>query len=231
MDNTTSTKFLCIFHEEASPQPGKLFDTLRQYSRITLHHFKDDHIGRHISTKLEFYEFPILQYIAQHVPTGGTWVDAGACIGTHTVFFGLFCADKVIAIEPSRRNFDLLCRNIEANGMGGEVVAVNSAITLDGRPMVTVERPDNCGNTNMVDDPAGQETVTPADVIDEKIHFLKIDCEDMSHEVLVAFLPIINQDRPYILIEANAIPPSLTGVGYTEMMNFRSGSRTYLLRP
>lgn len=197
---------------------------------ITLHHGQD-HIGRHISKQKQFYEHHILGYITRHCPLGGTWVDVGACIGTHTVFFAMFCADKVVAFEPAPANYTLLEKNITANGLTDKVVAVNVGISRDGRKVAILFNPDNYGNTSLVDDADGYETITPADAIDEPIAFLKIDCEEMSGEVLRAFLPVIRRDRPYILIEHHLPPPELMSIGYTVMEDFRQGTLTYLLRP
>lgn len=197
--------------------------------KITLHHGQD-HIGQHISGRKEFYEQHILSYITRHCPLGGTWVDVGACIGTHTVFFVMFCADKVIAFEPAPANYALLEKNITANGLTGKVVAVNAGISRDGRKMAIRFNPDNYGNTNLAG--AGDiETIAPADAIDEPIAFLKIDCEEMSGEVLQAFLPIIRQDRPYILIEHPFPPPELISISYSVIEDFRAGTLTYLLCP
>ncbi len=50
--------------------------------------------------------------------TGGAFIDVGANIGTQSIYAGLHPdIDRVIAIEPEPRNFDLLTRNIAINGL------------------------------------------------------------------------------------------------------------------
>jgi len=64
----------------------------------------------------KFYEQPMLQYIrkAYH---GGTFIDCGACIGNHTLWFARYCADKVIAIEPVTRNIEHAKVNVKLSGL------------------------------------------------------------------------------------------------------------------
>jgi len=200
---------------------------------VTLHHYdpEREHISRHISEKKEFYEGSTLQYLAANIEPGGTWVDAGACIGTHTVFFALFCADRVISIEPAAANFSMLSRNIKANEreFRATVQAWNCGISKDARMLWYTVPDNNAGAVQM----KGANIVgsrKPENTIFNPIRFLKIDCEEMTGEVLEAFLPIIEKDKPYILIEANDIPPSLRELGYKEVKNWRQGTKTYLLQ-
>jgi FkbM family methyltransferase len=47
---------------------------------------------------------------------GGTFIDIGACIGNHSLFFALCCnADRVLAFEPVKEIFDHLEENIRLN--------------------------------------------------------------------------------------------------------------------
>ena len=65
-----------------------------------------------------FYEAPMLAYIRKHYH-GGTFIDGGACIGNHTLFFARFCCDQVIAVEPVVRNMAQL---MEAQNVKNQLI-------------------------------------------------------------------------------------------------------------
>lgn len=66
---------------------------------------------------------------AGRLPPGGVFVDAGANIGTQTVYamrsghFG-----RAVAFEPEPRNAELLAMNLAANGMSRQVTVVDKAL-------------------------------------------------------------------------------------------------------
>ena len=49
-----------------------------------------------------FYEQPFLEAV-RGLGLRGTYLDIGTNVGTHVVYFGLFCADRVIGFEPVER--------------------------------------------------------------------------------------------------------------------------------
>ena len=63
--------------------------------------------------KGKYYEQAMLDYIRVNYP-GGTYIDGGACIGNHTLYFAALCAQQVIAVEPVKRNAAHLWRNWQA---------------------------------------------------------------------------------------------------------------------
>jgi hypothetical protein len=64
-------------------------------------HDSADKIAYVIRTQKTFWEIDQLEYIAMVGPSGGIYLDVGSNIGNHAVFFGRFCADHVVAIEPN----------------------------------------------------------------------------------------------------------------------------------
>ena len=64
----------------------------------------------------EWYELSNLQFI-QSLQIEGNYVDVGAYIGTHSMFFDLFCPSSIVySFEPQPKIYPKLVRNLEANG-------------------------------------------------------------------------------------------------------------------
>jgi FkbM family methyltransferase len=77
----------------------------------------DDIVARDIREASAFYEIELLEHLGTRGPLGGVFVDVGANIGNHSVFFGKFLADHVVAIEPQPVLIPILTRNLEINGV------------------------------------------------------------------------------------------------------------------
>ena len=92
-------------------------------------HDAADKIAYVIRTQKTFWEIDQLEYIAMVGPSGGIYLDVGSNIGNHAVFFGRFCADHVVAIEPNPRLHPILRRNIDANALGGRTTVVPVGIS------------------------------------------------------------------------------------------------------
>src|SRR6187431_2685690 len=73
------------------------------------------HVPRSIRERRTFYEVDLLEHLERAVPHGGVWVDVGANIGNHTIFFSRYTADRVVSLEPHPDNFATLKATIRAN--------------------------------------------------------------------------------------------------------------------
>src|SRR4051795_6599922 len=90
-----------------------------------------DHITLAIEKSGTYYEHELLHAIST-LPRGGTFVDAGAHYGNHSVFFGLECgADRIVSIEPNPTTYAGLVRNLEKNRLPARAPAAHRA---DPRP-------------------------------------------------------------------------------------------------
>jgi len=166
---------------------------------ITINHH-DDHIGRLINKYKNFYEYPLLNNIKENV-RGGLFIDVGANIGNHTCFFSLFCADKVIAIEPVTENYNLIIKNVNDNNLQN-VTTFNNALSNKITHYEYELIPKNMGMCNMIQSEKGIKSITPENLDTEGLKLLKIDCEKMSNEILEAFIPTILKTKCDIIIEA-----------------------------
>jgi FkbM family methyltransferase len=62
-----------------------------------------------------WYELGVLQFL-QGLQVGGTYVDAGAYVGTFSVFADLFCpCERLFGFEPQKQAYDKLFRNLLEN--------------------------------------------------------------------------------------------------------------------
>lgn len=64
-----------------------------------------------------WFELANLEFI-RSLQVSGNYVDAGAYVGTHSLFFSLFCpSSNVYAFEPQPAIYPKLVRNLEVNGV------------------------------------------------------------------------------------------------------------------
>lgn len=187
---------------------------------IILNHYTNtDHISKKIINGKNFYEYGMLNYIYNNISRKGTFIDVGANIGNHTVFFSKFCAEKVISVEPVNENLQLLEKNVSTNqlknvriipyGLGKasttkEVVRFNTNM---GSCMLEVNPNPNelINNKKKVLTGDQVKVVTPQEMaLDEitDLTLVKIDCENMSMEVLESLKEIIIKNKAHLFIEA-----------------------------
>ncbi len=103
--------------------------------RMQLHELDRDH---YISGSLACgipYEPVETEALLNLIESGDVVLDVGANIGYYTLLFArkVGSAGKVFAFEPDPDNFQLLCRNVEANGYSN-VVLVNKAVSDHSGP-------------------------------------------------------------------------------------------------
>lgn len=174
---------------------------------LMMYFANDDYIGRSLDLYGEFSEGETALF-AQILRPGMTVVDAGANIGTHTVYFAKAVGPGglVHAFEPQRTLHQMLCGNAALNRLGN-VVAKNAA--LGAQPgAILVPRVDYAHAANFGAVSLGKweqgETVplTPlAECRLEACHLIKIDVEGMELPVLEGAAPVLQRHRPYLYVE------------------------------
>ncbi len=140
--------------------------------------------GDYIGNKLlqgQWYELGNLEYI-RSLNVAGRYADVGAYMGTHSLFFALFCrATQVYSFEPQADAFQKLTRNISVNAANCRAFNVSLSDTT-GRGAVESTSPNMGGARLMPGDAV--DTVTLDSLNLSGITLMKIDVEGMEYKVL-----------------------------------------------
>lgn len=192
-----------------------------------------------------FYEPDELASIQRHVPATGVFVDIGANVGNHLVFFAkVMGIGRLIAFEPGTSQMALLRANLSLNGIADRVEARKVALSEQaGEGYLRARSSINLGASFLSDDRAGYgETVDVStgdiELADVPVSFLKIDVEAKELEVLRGLSGTIAKHRPWIFIEvlsenASAVDEELAGHSYrpVERLVMYEGSENILYAP
>lgn len=148
----------------------------------------------------------MLNYIYHNMRhlTDGLWVDAGANVGNHTVFFSAICgASKVVAVEPVESNCSVLRANIDVNSLDNVDVFECALGARTGRCGMGVADANNSGMHQVIE---GDDTVMLsldeilADYA-EPVRLIKIDVEDYNLPVLEGAVETMAKHHPLIFVE------------------------------
>jgi FkbM family methyltransferase len=173
----------------------------------------DAYIGR----SLELYGevFPAEAALFRKlVRPGMTVLDVGANIGAHTLLFARLAgpAGRVLAFEPQRKLFQMLCGNCAVNGLENVFAYHGFAAAEQGEQAVKdidMSRVGNFGGQEMAQMIAEETSETVAHVKSVRIDdmslaacdFVKIDVEGMELSVLQGAAETIRRHRPILFVE------------------------------
>lgn len=170
-------------------------------------------IGRSLQYYGEYCEDEV-RLFRSVVKSGHTVLDIGANIGAHTVSLATTVGrtGRVIAIEPLRSNFHMLCANIVLNALD-QVETLRAAVGRNEGvvqvPHVPLSNPGNQGAFSLcdpMDEDAKLEavTLTTIDALDLPVcHFAKIDVEGMEEDVVRGGVAAIARHQPILYLENN----------------------------
>jgi FkbM family methyltransferase len=199
------------------------------------------HVPRSIRERGTFYELDLLEHLERAVPHGGVWVDVGANIGNHTIFFSRYTADRVISLEPQRDNFAVLEATIQANNATNVTALLMGASDYQGDAHMSLPDgfADNPGAYRMTADGPVRIRVDCLDqmLADIKpVRLIKVDIEGHELPALVGARTILQRDHPHLAVEAqtnvdlHALLAFLRPLGYRAVL--RCGwTPTYHLAP
>lgn len=203
------------------------------------YHVEDLIFNRIINSKT-FYEDKLLEK-AQSLNLKGVYVDIGANIGNHSIFFSCFCSStKVYSFEIDEKIFSLLKENMKNNCLNHTYHLSNIGI-LDKKGLVDLSKTDhlNAGMTKIVNIEGTQNKVDKLDNAlqnIENIVLIKIDVEGFELEIINGAKSILENQSPVIFAELatkkefKAVKKELSKYGYkTDNVNYAS-TPTYLFQ-
>lgn len=156
---------------------------------------------------------PEVSLFAQMLRPGDIAIDAGAYIGTHTVFMArqVGPSGRVYAFEPQRIIFQTLCANQVLNGLDNVEafqIGLGSRAFQAKTTVVDYQSPGNFAAVQLSSQATAGETiqVRPLDDVLPDLpacKLLKVDVEGMELEVLEGAERLIMRTRPFIYAENN----------------------------
>lgn len=183
----------------------------------------------------QFYEEEEIHIIEKYFK-GGNFLDIGANVGNHTVYFGLLPSTaKVISFEPHPEAFAILSFNVAFNKLTNKVSYYNYGLS-DKAAEVEIKTPlHNLGGSTIEPTIRGQETdltayycsiVVGDEVIFDKINFIKIDVEGHELSCLRGIKKLIIDNKPPIFIEVSdntekSVNDFLNDINYHEILRYQ----------
>lgn len=176
---------------------------------------RDAYVGRALDLYGEYGEKE-LRLLLQMLRPGDTVVEAGANLGALTVPLARHVgpAGRVIAFEPQRVLFHLLCANAALNALDwidAHEAAVGDRTGTLALPRVDYDSFNNFGGVSLDGVGTARLThgydavpLTTVDALDlDELALLKIDVEGMEGAALDGAAETIRRCRPYLYIEAD----------------------------
>jgi FkbM family methyltransferase len=141
-----------------------------------------DYIEQLLS-KGQWYELSNLEFV-RDLQEVGNYVDVGSYIGTHALYFSLFCPSYIVhAFEPRTTFYNKLIKNLEANDVTN---CVAHQLALSDRPgFCRITAPEgNQGNATLRESRVSSTAMVTLDSLAlDNIRVMKIDVE--GHELPV----------------------------------------------
>lgn len=187
----------------------------------------DRYIGRSLERYGEFSEGEC-DLFRQLIRPGQWVVEAGANVGAHTVVLSRLVGPRgrVVAFEPQRVVFQILCGNL----------ALNECLNVDARQLALADQPgrlhlppldyhreNNFGGVELTDQPAG-EAVQAATLDSLQLpacHFLKADVEGMELNVLRGGEQTLRQHRPLLYVENDRPSHSAAIIQFLQSLEYQ----------
>jgi FkbM family methyltransferase len=184
----------------------------------------------------KLYEEPFLEYV-RSLGRVGEYVDVGAHLGTHSVWFAAMCpATHVHAFEPVARYAEVARRNLIANGAGDKSSVHQIGLAARrGRATnyMSAEHQIGFGEAGAAGVTEGFDVDRMDDIVTGPVAVIKLDVEGMEVEVLRGATRILEHHQPVIFAEslsvatARRIARELAPFGYRPTWRIFNASPTY----
>lgn len=173
---------------------------------LMAYNINDVFVGRSLDCYGEYSRGEVLLF-AQLATAGAVAVDVGANIGALTVPLAQIVSQTgtVIAIEPQRAVYQLLCANLALNNIANVHAIHAAAGQASGRTFVPVSdysKPGNFGGTELNDQRGEPVSVISIDSLQlPACQFIKIDVEGREQSVIAGAVETIARCRPVLYVE------------------------------
>lgn len=187
---------------------------------------KDTYIGQSIDIYGEYSELEA-NLFRQILQPGMMAVEIGSNIGTLTVALAQAVGPNgaVVAIEPQRYCFKLLCTNAALNGFD-KIIPFNIALAEPGSqklkiPNINYSMLGNYGGVELDPNANGEDlnTTTLDNMGLNDCHFIKIDVEGYELNVLKGAINTIDKFKPIMYIENDRLDKSKELISF--LLNLR----------
>lgn len=172
-----------------------------------------EHIQKHWLVG-SFYEANgkgMLRYIFDNEPKGGKYIDIGASIGNHSVFFYSVMNGEVISFEPSKESYSHLSenmnQNIDINTFDFELINV----ALGDKELKGIMQNVGENNVGMKQFVESEDGSVHVEFLDNYLNdvdgydVIKIDVENYTSEVLLGAERVLTNGKGNVYIEAGTI--------------------------
>jgi len=188
---------------------------------------KDLFVGRSFDLYGEFSEGEC-HIFRQIAGRGMVVLDIGANIGAHTLVLSRLVGAEgaVLAVEPQRRIFHLLCANLALNRIANVralPVGAGRAPGVAGVPLLDYAAAGNFGGVSLVTGgPAEPVDISAIDTLNlAACHVIKIDVEGMESEVLAGAATTIRRHRPMLYVENDRREKSAALIAELKALRYR----------
>ena len=188
----------------------------------------DLYIGRSLQLYGEVNEYEV-QLLKLLCPEGGTMLDIGANIGSHTVPLARHVGPKgwVYAVEPQRVIFQTLCANVALNSLTNVDCVWAAVAEAQGTiriPDIDYTRESNFGavevSTFGVGRPVNQITLDDFAGL-PRVDVVKVDVEGMEQRVLSGGNRFFQRFRPVLYVENDRVEKSRALIEHLWSLDYR----------
>jgi FkbM family methyltransferase len=214
-----------LFGSNPSPAPeGEPVAAGARWSHLELAEWRHGLVAYGEYSELE------AQFLATWLRPGDVVVEAGANIGPVTVPLARAVgpAGRVLAYEPQRLVFQLLCCNLALNELGNVVArpaALGARAGVARVPAIPPSQAHNFGGVALSADAGGGEQVQVEAIDDlalDACRLVKVDVEGMEAEVLEGARATIARLRPLLYLENDRADRSRALIGLVQSLGYRA---------
>ncbi len=212
---------------DADPNPDltRLKDC--RYGKM-LYLWRDEYVGRSLDVYGEFSEGEA-DIFRKLVHPNDVVIEVGANIGAHTVLFAKQAGPQglVIAFEPQRTLFHILCANVALNNLFN----VHAYLAAVGKEQGSLKVPpiDYSAEANFGGLPLGDGDISAGETVPlaaldfltlPYLRLIKIDVEGMEADVLRGAQNLISKHRPFLYVENDRREKSKELIGLIDSLGY-----------